>query len=51
MNGVATPADWRPGDEVIVPPPASLQAANDRVDGAGKDYRCVEWYLCFKNIK
>jgi len=50
-HGVATPADWRPGDEVIVPPPASLRAANERVGGAGKDYRCVEWYLCFKKIK
>lgn len=48
--GVATPADWRPGDEVIVPPPGSYNAARERVEGAGKDYRCVDWYLCFKQL-
>lgn len=47
---VATPADWRPGDEVIVPPPGSTGAARERVEGAGKDYRCVDWYLCFKQL-
>ena len=47
---VATPADWRPGDDVIVPPPGSCGAARERVEGAGKDYRCVDWYLCFKQV-
>jgi peroxiredoxin 2/4 len=47
---VATPADWRPGDEVIVPPPGSCGTARERVEGAGKDYRCVDWYLCFKQL-
>jgi peroxiredoxin (alkyl hydroperoxide reductase subunit C) len=50
-HAVATPADWRPGDEVIVPPPGSCGAAKERVEGAGKDYRCVDWYLCFKKLK
>jgi peroxiredoxin (alkyl hydroperoxide reductase subunit C) len=50
-HSVATPADWRPGDEVIVPPPGSCGAAKERVEGAGKDYRCVDWYLCFKKLK
>ncbi|MCI0512962.1 peroxiredoxin [candidate division KSB1 bacterium] len=49
-HGVATPADWQPGDEVIIPPPGSCGTAKERVEGAGKDYRCVDWYLCFKKL-
>ena len=48
--GVATPADWRPGDEVIIPPPGSCGTAKDRMMKAGKDYRCVDWFLCFKKL-
>src|SRR5690554_7826885 len=29
-DGVATPADWRPGDDVIVPPPGTCGTAKDR---------------------
>ena len=49
-NGVATPADWRPGDEVIIPPPASFPGAAERVAGAGKDYHCLDWFLCLKKL-
>ena len=49
-HGVATPADWRPGDEVIIPPPGSCGAAADRVAGAGADYRCLDWFLCLKKL-
>ncbi len=45
---VATPANWEPGDEVIVPPPGSCGAAKERVEKAGDDYRCLDWFLCFK---
>jgi len=47
---VATPADWRPGEKVIVPPPGSCGQAAERVAGAGKDYECQDWFLCFKNL-
>ncbi len=47
---VATPADWRPGDEVIVPPPTSAPAAKERVAKAGKDYQCVDWFLSLKKL-
>jgi peroxiredoxin (alkyl hydroperoxide reductase subunit C) len=46
--GVATPADWRPGDDVIVPPPGSCGAAKERVEKAGNDYYCNDWFLCFR---
>jgi len=47
-HGIATPANWQPGDDVIVPPPGSCGAAKERVDGAGEDYHCLDWFLCLK---
>ncbi|MBU0503065.1 MAG: peroxiredoxin [Candidatus Omnitrophota bacterium] len=49
---VATPADWQPGDDVIVPPPGSCGAAKDRVDNAQKEgIKCLDWFLCLKPLK
>ncbi len=49
---VATPADWQPGEDVIVPPPGSSPAADDRVARAGQDgMRCQDWFLCFKSLE
>jgi peroxiredoxin (alkyl hydroperoxide reductase subunit C) len=46
---VATPADWRPGDDVIVSPAGSCGVAKDRVTGTdGLD--CKDWYFCTKKI-
>ncbi|KZD15692.1 MAG: peroxiredoxin [Candidatus Fermentibacter daniensis] len=47
---VATPADWRPGDKAIIPPPATTDKADERVKGAGSDYECLDWFLCFKKL-
>jgi peroxiredoxin 2/4 len=48
---IATPADWQPGDEVIIPPPGSCGAAKSRVDDAdGEGYRCLDWFLCLKRL-
>jgi peroxiredoxin (alkyl hydroperoxide reductase subunit C) len=49
-HGVATPADWRPGDPVIVPPPGSCGAAKERVESPTKDYVCLDWFMCFKQL-
>jgi peroxiredoxin (alkyl hydroperoxide reductase subunit C) len=45
---VATPANWQPGEDVIIPPPGSCGTAKERVDKAGKDYECLDWFLCLK---
>jgi peroxiredoxin (alkyl hydroperoxide reductase subunit C) len=45
---IATPANWQIGDDVIIPPPGSCGTAKDRVDKAGKDYECLDWFLCLK---
>lgn len=47
---VATPADWQPGEEVIVPPPGSCGAARERVTSQDPSIRCVDWFLCFKKL-
>ncbi len=47
---VATPADWQPGDEVIVPPPGSCGAAKERVESKDPSLRCIDWFLTFKKI-
>jgi peroxiredoxin (alkyl hydroperoxide reductase subunit C) len=47
---VATPADWRPGEPVIVPPPGSCGTAKDRMDGAEDGVTCVDWFFCTKDV-
>ncbi|MBN2217053.1 MAG: peroxiredoxin [Pirellulales bacterium] len=46
--GVATPADWQPGDDVIVPAPGSCGTAQDRVEGKEEGMTCLDWFLCLK---
>ncbi|MBD3245528.1 MAG: peroxiredoxin [Candidatus Omnitrophica bacterium] len=51
-HGVATPADWQPGEEVIVPPPGSCGTAKERVDTADQEgITCLDWFMCFKPLK
>ncbi|HSO04715.1 MAG TPA: peroxiredoxin [Candidatus Limnocylindrales bacterium] len=47
---VATPADWRPGDPVIVPPAGSCGVAKDRMDVQEEGVTCVDWFFCTKEI-
>ena len=47
---VATPADWRPGDPVIVPPAGSCGVAKDRMEGHEEGVTCVDWFFCTKEI-
>jgi len=47
---VATPADWQPGDDVIVPPAGSCGVAKDRMDGAEDGVTCYDWFFCTKKI-
>jgi len=47
--GVATPADWRRGDDVIVPPAGSCGTAKDRMEGK-EDMKCYDWFFCTKKL-
>jgi peroxiredoxin 2/4 len=44
---VATPANWQPGEMVIVPPPGTQGQAEERLK---QGYECVDWYLCRKKL-
>jgi peroxiredoxin 2/4 len=46
---VATPADWRPGDPVIVPPPNSCGVAKQRMENK-EGLTCCDWFFCTKPI-
>jgi len=45
---VATPANWQPGDDVIVPPPGSCGLAKQRVEKPEAGARVLDWFLTFK---
>lgn len=47
-ENVATPADWRPGMDVILPAPGSCGTAKDRVEEKKDDQICYDWFLCFR---
>jgi len=46
-NKIATPENWQPGEPVIVPPPATAEAAKARKD-EGYDY--TDWYFSKKTL-
>ncbi len=46
---VATPADWRPGDDVIVPTAGSCGVAKERMEGK-EDIKCLDWFFCTKPL-
>lgn len=50
-DGVATPADWRPGDDVIVPTANSCGSAKKRMENQSEDTYCLDWFMCFKKEK
>jgi len=45
---VSTPANWRKGDKVIVPPPQTQQAAEERVKDSNLEV--IDWYLSKKEL-
>lgn len=47
---IATPADWQPGDDVIVPTAGSCGVAKDRVEGKEAGVKCYDWFFCTKPI-
>jgi len=47
---VATPADWRPGDAVIVPTAGSCGTAKERMEGKEESVTCIDWFFCTKDV-
>ena len=46
-NAVATPEGWTPNCDVIVPPPKTADAADNR---AGAGYKTTDWYYSTKSL-
>ena len=51
QDKVATPADWRPGQDVIIPTAGSCGTAKERMDSKDDDKYCLDWFMCFKREK
>lgn len=49
-NKVATPADWQPGEDVIIPPPGSCGVAKERMEKKDKDVKYFDWFFCLKKL-
>jgi peroxiredoxin (alkyl hydroperoxide reductase subunit C) len=47
-HGVACPADWRPGQKVIVPPPTTAAQAEERLKD--KSLEVTDWYFSKKSL-
>ena len=46
---VALPADWRPGDDVIIPTAGSCGVAKERMDNKA-GMTCYDWFFCTKKL-
>ena len=46
---VATPADWLPGDDVIVPTAGSCGVAKERMEDKSSMH-CYDWFFCTKKL-
>ena len=44
---VVTPANWLPGTPVLLPPPKTYKELLERVNNCNKEYKCLDWYICF----
>ena len=50
-DSVATPANWRPGDDTILPTPGSCGVAKERMESKNENKYCLDWFLCFNKEK
>ena len=47
--GVSTPADWQPGEDILVSSPATSKDMRD-IKNRGADYDVKSWFLVFKKL-
>ena len=47
-KNVNTPADWQPGDDVVLGAPLTLAEAERRMETADASMKCYDWYLAMK---
>ncbi|TCK71555.1 peroxiredoxin [Acidipila rosea] len=49
-NSVSLPANWQPGESVIVAAPATVEDAAKRTNGGGAGLKVERWYLSKKDL-
>ena len=49
-HGVSTPADWKPGEPVVVAPPATASAIESKEDAENQGLEYKSWYLRMKQL-
>jgi peroxiredoxin (alkyl hydroperoxide reductase subunit C) len=49
-SGVSCPADWVPGQQVVVPSPGTVDEAAKRTNGASAGLDVQSWYLTKKDL-
>jgi peroxiredoxin (alkyl hydroperoxide reductase subunit C) len=45
---VSTPANWQPGDDVIIPPPNTMEGVKERLGKEEEGRCCLDWFICLK---
>lgn len=48
--GVSTPADWRPGDKVMVSAPTTFEAMQNASARQPAGVECEDWFFCRRNL-
>ncbi len=46
---IATPANWKPGEDVIVPSPSTVQNAKERLKD--NSLKVMDWFLAMKKVE
>jgi peroxiredoxin (alkyl hydroperoxide reductase subunit C) len=49
-ENVSTPANWNPGDKVVLGAPLTLEEAENRKAANDPSLTCLDWYLTLKNL-
>jgi peroxiredoxin (alkyl hydroperoxide reductase subunit C) len=47
---VSTPADWQPGDDIILTTPETYTVAREKLEGNDEAVDCKDWFFCTKKL-
>lgn len=47
-NKASTPANWIPGEPVIIPPPTTFECLKEQINQIEREKNGISWYLSFK---
>jgi len=45
---VSTPANWQPGDDVIIRTPRSMNEVEKRLEKVQDEVYCLDWFICLR---